>query len=381
LGGTSQLGSPADFGGLLAMMSPEALLTLGPINLHPHISYRLSYGDQIQSSAGQFGNSFIHEFMPGMAFNLGEHWMLDYTPTLRWYSDNQFQNGTDHRVILTGNTTYQDWRFGFSQGFSLSSQPLVETAAQTDEEVWNTGLTAGYAFNSKVSLDMSLNQNLRFVGADQQNPFLTDSFQWSTMEWLNYQYVPNLTFSLGAGATYEAVDIGSDMMSEQVQARIMWRAGTRLDLSLSGGADIRQFLDSRVPGEVTPIYSLTASYKAFEQTTVFLAASQTISPSYYGGPLSQSTGLSAGLNQRLFGHLNLAVTGGYSINDYSATSLAGVVAPVENYDSATFGVSLGTTLLRRLSVSIFYNATYNISDSPLYDYSPTTLGFEFSTRF
>jgi hypothetical protein len=171
------------------------------------------------------------------------------------------------------------------------------------------------------------------------------------------------------------------MTSEQVQARIMWRPGDRLNLTLSGGTDIRQFLDSRLSDQITPIYSLSARYQLFEQTSVFVSASQTVTPSYYDSTLSQSTGLSGGINQRLFGHFNLAVSGGYTINDYSATSLAGLGAPVRDYDTATFGVSLGTTVLRRLNISIFYNATYNISDSPLYDYSPTTMGFELSTRF
>jgi hypothetical protein len=380
LAGTSQLGAGINLGSG-AMLAGEDLLRWGPLKLHPHLTYRVSYATDLQPASGELTDTMINEFSPGLAINIGENWTLDYTPNLRWYSDNKFDDGVDHAVLLSGKTRYEAWVLGLSQGFSLTSQPLVETAAQTDQELWNTSLSAGYAFNSKLSLDMTLNQNLRYIEGEQTYS-MTDSYQWSTMEWLNYQYAPSLTFSVGGGVTYEDIKIGSDMLSGQLQGRIMWRSGSRLDLTFSGGADMRSFLDSDKSGTVSPIFSLSAHYKLFEQTSLFVVGSRTVSPSYYQNTLTGSTGISAGINQRLLGVLNLSVSGGYTLTDYSGTSSAGVpVAASQDYNSASFSASLGTTLLQRVVASVFYSATFNKSDLSIYNYTPQTVGLELSTRF
>ena len=51
--------------------------------------------------------------------------------------------------------------------------------------------------NSKMSLDLALNQN--FVSADQFSSYN----EWSTMDWLNYQFWPRLNAALGAGGGYD----------------------------------------------------------------------------------------------------------------------------------------------------------------------------------
>jgi hypothetical protein len=66
-------------------------LQLGPITLHPHLDYQLSYGNGLQSSPGQPHNTIANQVSPGILFDLGEHWTLDYTPTLIYYSSSSFQ--------------------------------------------------------------------------------------------------------------------------------------------------------------------------------------------------------------------------------------------------------------------------------------------------
>ena len=52
----------------------QNLLSWGPIQLRPHLLYRLSYGNGIQSRPGEQSKTFINEIDPGMLFDIGEHW-------------------------------------------------------------------------------------------------------------------------------------------------------------------------------------------------------------------------------------------------------------------------------------------------------------------
>ena len=170
------------------------------------------------------------------------------------------------------------------------------------------------------------------------------------------------------------------MTSEQVEARARWMPGNKLSLSLSGGLDIRQFLDSDVSDMVSPIFSLSAAYQLFKDTTLSLSASRSVSPSYYTNSVSKSTGVSAGLSQRLVARLTLNVYGGYTIRDYTATAGSGK-GTVPDQETYSFGISLSTSFLKRASASIFYNKSFNKSGSPNYNFNPQTVGAQVSYRF
>jgi hypothetical protein len=127
LAGTSQLAPPP----AVPLAALQPLLRWGPLTLQSHLLYQLSYGNGLQASPGQSSSSLINEVDPGILLQWGSHWSLGYTPTLRFYSDRALHNTYDNAVTLTGGTTYEDWSFGLSQSYASSSQPLIETAAQS----------------------------------------------------------------------------------------------------------------------------------------------------------------------------------------------------------------------------------------------------------
>ena len=106
-------------------------LQFGPVAMRPHLDYQFSYGNGIQSSPGQQQNSIVQQVAPGVLFNLGDHWALDYTPILHFYSSSSFHNTVDQSVQLSWGTAYRDWFFSGSQGYASSSNPNIQTAAQT----------------------------------------------------------------------------------------------------------------------------------------------------------------------------------------------------------------------------------------------------------
>lgn len=357
----------------------EAPFKVGPAQFRPHLMYRFLYGDGVPAAPGDDVTTAINELYPGILIMLGNHWFLDYTPTLRYYSSSRFRDTLDHNVILTGGTVFQDWTLGFSQSYSSSSQPLVETGTQTDQENFATGLNATYQINTATSLELGANQSFRFIGENQANQQLTDSMSWSTMDWLNYQFTPRLGAALGVGFTYDDVSAGGDMTSEQLQGRVTWRPGEKLFVSVSGGAESRQFLDSRASNLVNPLFGLSAQYQIFESTSVSVGASQTISPSYEAAQITEASTISGGFRQRLIGRLFLDLSGGFTRSRYTLTVIS---TPEVRDDKGTFfSGRLSTQVLRRGTLGVFYSQTDNDSNRGQYSLSSKQVGVELGYKF
>src|SRR5262249_27701973 len=142
----------------------DPLFRWGQVQFRPHLLFRFLYGDGLQSQPGNHAKSAIYELYPGLLMNLGEHWVLDYTPSLHFYSSSDFSDTLDHSVSLSGHTTYEDWSLGLSQGYSISSPLVTQTGSQTEQESFSTHLDASWQMTSKASLDLTLDQSLLFLG-------------------------------------------------------------------------------------------------------------------------------------------------------------------------------------------------------------------------
>ena len=377
LGGTSQLYVPP------AAPKPgqAPLFRWGPLAVEPHLAYSLSYGNGLQATPGQQSSSLINEVDPGIFLRWGDHWTLDYTPILRYYSSSAFRNTFDNSVVLTGGTTYGDWAFGLSQNYASYSQPIIETGAQTDQQTFSTGLSAVRQMGSQTSLQLGVNQNLRCSDQTIPGQDLNNYNSWSTMDWLDYQFWSRFGAAIGVGFDYDNVKVGSDMTSEQLQGRITWIVVKKLSVVLSGGGSDRQFLGSGAPDLLSPIFSLSAQYSPFEVTTFYVSAYNAVTPSYYQDQVTESTSISAGLHQRLLGKLYLDLNGGYGTTTYHSSTLAPAAANISNYDTTSFSARLGAPMLKRGYAAVFYSVNYNSSGAAIYNYTTTMVGLQLSYRY
>ena len=239
----------------------------GPVSFRPSLSYSFLYGTGIQSSPGNQQASVVQTVSPNFLFVIGSHWTLDYTPSWTFYSSREFKNTLNHAASLSWGTSYEDWVLGFSQGYTRSDTPLIETGAQTEQESYSTAINASYQFNTKISLDMGLSQNFNNIG-NGGNPAnqlgnLANSKAWSTMEWLNYEFWPRLSAGIGVGGGYTIQDGSPDSLNEQYQARVNWRATDKISFQLSGGVEDKQYLSGGASALVTPIFGATIQYQPF----------------------------------------------------------------------------------------------------------------------
>jgi hypothetical protein len=347
-------------------------LRWGPVTFRPSLFYRFLYGNGIQASTNQSLTTAIHEIGPEFLFEIGRNWTLNYTPVWRLYSNDQFRNTLDHSVRLTGGTVYEDWVLGLSQSYVSSSTPLVETGTQTEQETYSTALNASYRMNSKMSLDLAFSQN--FVFAQQ----FESSREWSTLEWLNYQFWPRLDAGVGSGFGYVKVDTGSDMTYEQFQGRVAWRATDKVSFQVHGGVEVRQFLSGGASDLVNPVAGAVIQYQPFEATKFLLSAERVVAASYFQNQVTESTSVSGDLNQRLFKKLYLDLGGGYNTVKYVASSGVPAGRKDEYY---SFNARLSCQFLKRGTFATFYQLSDNSSTQQGYGFSSTQFGLEVGFRY
>jgi hypothetical protein len=365
-GETSETGSGIPLGGLPFQW--------GPVNVRPHAFATYLYSDGILSSPGHPQSTVTYQLSPGLQFTLGSHWVLDYTPTWSWYSDNHFRSSLDHNLLLQGWTLYEDWVFGLSQGVRISSAPLVQTGMQTDQQSYTTGLSASHRFNSKVSVDLSLNQD--FESADQFSSYR----QWSTMEYVNYQFWSRLSAGIGAGFGYSEPDAGPDMISESVQGRVSWQVADKTRVLVHGGLQDSQFLGTAGNSSLlNPVYGVMVEYQAFKHTSLSLSADRGVGVSMFQDQVSDTTSVTAGVGQQLFGKLLLSLGAEYSTVDYVASSTGRPGSP--GYDYYAFRARLSCAILKRGSIAATFQHSENTSSGSGLGFASNQVGLELGYSF
>jgi hypothetical protein len=360
------------------------LLRWGSVTLHPHLSYGLTYGSGVQSQPGRSQDTVIQSVSPGINFDVGKNWKLDYTSTLMFYSDNNFQNAVDHNLSLSGAKIFGDWRITLLQSAALNSDPQIQTASQTDQQNYSTALAAEYQLNDTFSLDLNASQNFSSVGSSFTNS-VGDTRAWSTMDWLNYRQGP-FGAGFGMGFGYNAVQQGgNNNIYEMYQGNVSWHVMRKINFSLNGGAQIMQFLDSTQPDVTSPMFGASLSYVPFQYTTFTISANHNVSVStYFVNQLTETTGFHAGLSQRLLGRLSLNFAGGYSDTSYHLSQpVPGFHAfSVTRKDSTSFySISLSTSFLKRGNASVSYSKSQSSSSSEGFGFSSNQFGFQLSYAY
>ena len=363
---------------------------LGPVTAKPHVNYGLTYANGVQSSPGNPQATTVQSLSPGVTLIIGTHWTLDYTPTLTFYSDKNLNDSVSHSVSLSGGVIYNDWVFSLAQGFSASSDPNVQTGAQTDQKSYSTSLSASYSFNDKVSLDSSISQNIGAINGNSLS--LTNVSQnftnlnggsrnWSISESLNYKFFPRLNAGVTAGFGYVDVDSGSDQINESLSGDVNWRATDKTSFVVSAGVSDSRSFAAGSGDIISPTFGASIQYQLFEPTQLSLSASRAITTSYFQNQDSESTSLSVGLSQRLLQKYHLSLSGGYSTTDYiqfvptGGTSGSGT-STVRSDSAYSLGASLSRSFLKRGTISVSYSYSENRSSATGFAYASDQLGVQ-----
>lgn len=366
----------------MIVFTPEGAPETPPLQwrwlaFRPHALYRFVHATALPTTVTNRVASTVQEVAPGLLVNLGTHWSLDYTPTLRFYSSGAFNDTLDHSVRLVGGTIYQDWALGLVQSYEKTSQPLVETGTQTDQEMFYTLLSAAGELSSQLSVDGAFSQ--RVVSAEA----FQSSREWSPSVWLNQRFWPRLDAGIGVAVGYVDVEAGSDMLYERFQVRVNWRATDKLALRVHGGGELRHFLDSSTDDELNPIVGVQVQYQPFKHTRVQLGVNRIVDVSLLtsvggGSQIVEMTEVTVQLSQRVLERLRLELGGSYFRGDYSGAG-PGVGGRQDDY--VRLNGRLAWRFLKRGSAGVFYQYSDLSSNLAGYGFSGHQTGFELEFRY
>lgn len=371
-------------GGAAAAIAPmKSLMQWGLLHVHATASYQFLYTTDVHSQPGESSDTITHTITPVVIAEIGPHVTLTYSPSFRFFSQKDFRDTVDQSVSLTAGAAYGDWSFGLSQSYAHTDEPLIETGQQTSQDTYDTSLSASYRVNDRISLDTILSLGLSDVNsqlpAGITNSALVSSRDYSGTEWANYQFTDAFNAGLGITVGYSEQNSGFRSMNEQYQARVNWNPGTKFTASLTGGANVEQFLDVPASDLVTPIYSASLGYHIFEQTLISINANRSTSASLFQNQVTDTTTVGIGLQQRLFGLLQFSAGFGYNTSTFKNTF--GPLSTARTDDGESYTVGLGCPFLKRGNVSAFYEYTHNNSSESSFGFSSSQIGASISWIF
>ena len=96
--------------------------------------------------------------------------------------------------------------------------------------------------------------------------------------------------------------------------------------------------------------------------------------SYLQDQVTETTGVNAGLNQRLLGKLFLDLNGGYQLVKY--VSSANTSSSNREDDYYTFNAQLSRAFLKRGTIAVLYQINKDNSSQPGYSFTSHQVGFQ-----
>jgi hypothetical protein len=374
----------------LAIYSPTGppLAAWGPFDLYPHLHYLISYGNGLQPLPGKNSTTLLDTVAPGLYVKIGHNWFVDYTPSFNFYSNPIFHNTTDQKVFLNGATTNGDWTLSLSQHYIDTTQPLVETGTQIEQQAYATALNATWLMSSRSSLELSLNQNFRFTAS------LVNLHEWTSADWYNYQVQPQLGLALGFTGGFDELSAGARSEPfEEALGRVVFHPGTKLSLTVIGGIQDRQFSDVAEVPLLSPIFQAVGAYQIRDGTLLTVTGDRSVTPSLIKDQLNTITTVDATVHQNIIGKMFAELSCGYTDQSYTGI-VPGPLPPfyfgtpprfaevVDRVDHRSFAkVSLSTIIQTRFTASIFYMISENESSQSNFHYSGNQGGFQLDYKY
>jgi len=359
--------------------------SLGAIKLRPHIIYQFSYANGILARTNLPVRTIIQQLAPGIIWEVGKHLTFDYTLNWNKYSDRSFKDALNQMANLTWGGKYEDWVLEVSQKYFSTSAPDIQTGTQTTVEDYLTSVSGSYQLNGKLSVDLSASQDFIFpanaLGTNSLIANYENTREWSTLDWLNYQFWPRLNVAAGLGLGYDDVGSSPNMVFEQYQGRIQWRATDKISFQLHGGIEDRQFLDGGNTDLISPVFDGAIQYQPFEMTRFTLSLKREVRASMLQSETTETTSCSGGVNQRVLEKFYLDFNAGYQVMKYAGTKSVGMGRRNRLDDYYFMNLQISRSFFTRGQIGLFYQLGDNLSSESGYSFVSHQVGMQFSYNF
>lgn len=326
----------------------------GPFSLYPRVSGQAVYDDNVTISSTKKTDDLTWNLSPALLVEMGDReggtgriLTLDYTPRIQIFTENDQFNTVDHLVNLAGRWPFSRLTLGFIQSYDDSSGAAVDVGTRVKRYSYQTGLTSHYEIDEKASFDVNARQTIL-----EYDENLIGSYEVSNDDWFNYQLSSKITGGLGATFGYLEPADSSGQTYERALLRLQYPASARINLSASGGVEVRQY-GHGVPQQVGPIFSLGGVYSPRDGTTFQLSGDVgNQNSAALAGQNYTTTTVSLSAQQQFLSRFTASLMGSYGLSDYTA-AVEGVQANRQDH-FYTVRAAIDTTITPRWAVGVFY---------------------------
>lgn len=331
------------------------LVSFGPFDFNASLFVQSVYDDNIfLAPSDKKTRDVVTSVSPSMQVRYGEKGYsmakLDYTPTFQFFKDHGNNDAINHDARFQVEKTFTRLTVGLSQSFTRVSDSsigvgggLVGLPTRLEQDTFATRLLTKYDYSDKTSFEA----NGQFNVLDFAAVGLISSKEYVSDNWINYKATEKITTS--AGFTFGYLDLSGSLPSQTYErglVRLTYDAAAKLKFRATGGVEIRQVGGGR-SDEVLPIFSVGATYKPLDSTTISLDASraQTYAVQNAGQNVT-TTGVSAEIRQELMRKLTVYFGGGFYNSEYTPGNRN------DDYYTLKYGVDFKVT--SRITVGAFH---------------------------
>jgi opacity protein-like surface antigen len=369
----------------------ETILHPGPFEIRPHLTMSVFYDDNIFLRPTNRVDDVVWMISPGILVGTGAYrdgdgsfFLLDYTPTVTIFTDNDDSNGQSHDVLLAGQWKTPKLTLALDQTYNGSFGGLFDATNRVDREVaggnldrqtYATTVRGEYQFSDKTGFELDGRQIIRdYEGFSSYN-------DWALASWVNYQPSEKLRTSAGATVGWRDIEANPNQMYEQLLVRGSYHVAEKVTALASIGMEFQQYQggDSRGP---TLIFGMGGEYRPREGTVLSLEAYRREQTSIYlSGQNYTITGFRAAARQRILDRLSATLATGYDFSDYHRTTSGTDDSRQDGFFYIGPGVDYEIT--ERWMVGLFYQYRQNSSnaDADQFDYQNHQVGLRTSFRF
>lgn len=331
-----------------------ALVSFGPFDFNALLFVQSVYDDNIFLAPSNLKTrDVITSVSPSMQVRYGEQGYstakLDYTPTFQFFKDNGNNDAINHDARFQVEKTFTRLTVGLSQSFTRVSDSTIGVTpgqfapTRLEQDTFATRLLTKYDYSDKTSFEA----NGQFNVLDFAAAGLISSKELVSDNWINYKATEKITTS--AGLTFGYLDLSGGLPSQTYErglVRMTYDAAAKLKFRATGGVEIRQIGGGR-SDEVLPVFSVGATYKPVDSTTLILDATRAQNYAIQSaGQNVTTTGVSAEIRQELWRKLTVYFGGGFYNSEYTPGDRS------DDYYSLKYGVDFKVT--SRITVGAFH---------------------------
>jgi len=126
----------------------------GELRIFPSLQARYMHATGLPVGTGASVDSDITTVTPGITAELGQHWILNYSPSWVNYTAKSMSDSVNQSFLLNGaTTTASEWSLKLAEGFQSSNDTIAETAQQTKQNTWSTSLSADHKLGQRSSYE------------------------------------------------------------------------------------------------------------------------------------------------------------------------------------------------------------------------------------